>query len=85
MQVYSSVILVYGVTIRWLHFVHALSIYIGPSDQIDVWPGDEASTYMCLCTKFMYKYNLLFIIVYINVPSMFIVPLHASIVMLCVD
>ena len=40
----SSVILVYGVTIRWLYFVHAQSICARPLDQKEVWPGDEAST-----------------------------------------
>ena len=41
-QVSSSVILVYGVTIRWLHFAHAQSICTRPLDQKEVWPGDEA-------------------------------------------
>ena len=39
----SSVILVYGVTIRWLHFAHAQSICTRPLYQKEVWPGDEAN------------------------------------------
>ena len=39
----SSVILVYGVTIRWLHFAHAQSNCTRPLDQKEVWPGDEAN------------------------------------------
>ena len=42
MRVSSSVILVYDVTIRWLHFTHAQSICTRPLDQKEVWPGDEA-------------------------------------------
>ena len=42
-RVSSSVILVYSVTIRWLHFVHAQSICTRPLDQKEVWPGDAAT------------------------------------------
>ena len=41
-RVYSSVILVYCVTIRWLHFTHAQSICTRPPDHKDVWPGNES-------------------------------------------
>ena len=44
-RVSSSVILVYGVTIRWLHFAHAQSNCTRPLDQKEVWPGDEATAY----------------------------------------
>ena len=43
MQVSSSAILVYSVAIRWLHFEHAHSICIRALNQLEVWPGDEAS------------------------------------------
>ena len=43
-RVSSSVILVYSVTIRLLHFAHAQSICTRPLDQIEVWLGDKAST-----------------------------------------
>ena len=42
-RVSSLVILVYGVTIRWLHFALAQSICTRPLDQKEVWPGDKAS------------------------------------------
>ena len=48
-RVSSSVILVYGVTIRWLHFAHAQSIYTRPLDQKEVWSGDEATVCPCTC------------------------------------
>ena len=49
-QVSSSVILVYGVTIRWLHFAHAQSICTRLLDQKEVWPGDKAK---CMCTHLL--------------------------------
>ena len=45
----SSVILVYGVTIRWLHFAHAQSNCTRPLDQKEVWPGDKANA--CLASS----------------------------------
>ena len=39
----SSSVLVYNVTIRWLHFAHAQSICTRPClDQKEEWPGDKA-------------------------------------------
>ena len=43
----QSVILAYGVIITWTHLTHAQSIYTRPPDQIEVWPGGDASR---LCT-----------------------------------
>ena len=48
-RVSSSVILVYGVTIRWLHFAHAQSNCTRPLDQ-EVWPGDEANVNVAFMT-----------------------------------
>ena len=42
-RVWSSLILVYGVTTRWLLFAHPQSICTRSLDQIVVWGGDEAS------------------------------------------
>ena len=56
-RVSSSVILVYGVTIRWLHFAHAQSICTRPLDQKEVWPGDEASC-TCTCTCDVYTHTI---------------------------